>query len=549
MIIKRCLKICDLYGTHFHWYITYKPKLYTLYGGFFTIFSIILWILIIIFFGFNNFKRSHPIITTSSLISKPYRNIKLGKEKIYLPWRIIDYDNKNINHKGIIYPKIYYFNRIYNTTTGEMYTNYSLINYILCNETSMKYLGKEYLLNINLDNLYCIDMEDLFIGGDWNTDFLNYIRLDLYLCENGSDYNELNDKCTSFDELDKLYGKNNSIFFELLYPVVQFQQNDVKIPLIILYKSYYYLLNKYSNKVDRIYLREYILEDEQGWIFNIANNISYWGAYSFDGDNYINNLNSDYIHEGSTSRLYSLQIYIDSGVTYYTRKYKKLYEILSDIFPLIKIVSVIFSFLTESINEIHYSKKLHELILDINQKPDKKPKVNHFNILKEKRMKNYTHILKISKYNSSILQEKENSKRISKYRNSQNNSSIHNGNDSHLGLKIKSNKIVSYFSDNDKNSSKKIERINYPLKYYLYELILMKLKCGNKSISSIPEAFKKTFISYTKLVDISSYLKLYKNFENVQKIVMNQLIKPEPVDKKDETITSIEKRKRKISAI
>ena len=77
----------------------------------------------------------------------------------------------------------------------------------------------------------------------------------------------------------------------------------------------------------------------------------------------------------------------------------------------------------------------------------------------------------------------------------------------------------------------------------------MKLKCGNKSISSIPETFKKTFISYTKLVDISSYLKLYKNFENVQKIVMNQLIKPEPVDKKDETITSIEKRKRKISAI
>ena len=546
MIFKRCLKICDLYGTYFHWYISYKPKLYTLYGGIFTILSILLWILIIIFFGFNNFKRTHPIITTSTVVPKA-RNIKFGKEKIYLPWRIIDYNNKNINYKGVIYPKIYYYNRKINNTTGEIDTNYTLINYILCNETSMRYLGKEYLLNINLDNLYCIDMEDLFIGGDLINDFLNYIRLDLYLCENGSDY-KLSDKCTSFDDLDKLYGKNNSIFFELLYPEVQFQQIDEKMPVIILYKHYYYMINKYLNKVDRIYLREYILEDEQGWIFNIAKNISYWGTYSLDGDNFIRSEKGEYIYKENSSILYSLQIYIDLSVTYYTRKYKKLYEIFSDIFPLIKIVSFICSFLTESINEIIYSKKLHELILDFNQIPDKKPKFNHFNILKEKGMKNYTHILKISD-KSSILQEKENSKKISKNQNySRNNSSIHNGNDSNLGLKIKSNKIVSVFSINDKNSSnKKIERIKYPLQYYLYEFIYTKLRNSNKFISFIPEEFNKTFISYAKLVDIASYIKLYKNFENVQKIVMNQIIKPESLDKKDETITS--NRKRKISVI
>ena len=428
-----------------------------------------------------------------------------------------------------------------------METNYTLINYILCNETSMRYLGKEYLLNINLDNLYCIDMDDLLMGGDWNNDFLNYIRLDLYLCENGSDY-KLSDKCTSFDDLDKLYGKNNSLFFELLYPEVQFQQIDVKMPVIILYKHYYYMINKYLNKVDRIYLREYILEDEQGWIFNIAKNISYWGTYSLDGDNFIRSEKGEYIYKENSSILYSLQIYIYLSVTYYNRKYKKLYEIFSDIFPLIKIVSFICSFLTESINEIIYSKKLHELILDFNQIPDKKPKFNHFNILKEKGMKNYTHILKISD-KSSILQEKENSKKISKNQNySRNNSSIHNGNDSNLGLKIKSNKIVSVFSINDKNSSnKKIERIKYPLQYYLYEFIYTKLRNSNKFISFIPEEFNKTFISYTKLVDIASYIKLYKNFENVQKIVMNQIIKPESLDKKDETITS--NRKRKISVI
>ena len=73
-----------------------------------------------------------------------------------------------------------------------------------------------FLLDINLEELFCIDMEDLNMGGNWNTDFLNYIRFDLYLCENGSDYNETNNKCSSFDEFEKLFGKDNSLFFELL---------------------------------------------------------------------------------------------------------------------------------------------------------------------------------------------------------------------------------------------------------------------------------------------------------------------------------------------
>ena len=96
---------------------------------------------------------------------------------MYLPWRIIDYDEKIINHKGLIFPKIYYFNRTLNISTGEIDYNYTLINYKLCNETSMKYLGKEFLLDINLGELYCIDMEDLNMGGEWNTDFLNYYTL------------------------------------------------------------------------------------------------------------------------------------------------------------------------------------------------------------------------------------------------------------------------------------------------------------------------------------------------------------------------------------
>ena len=558
MIIKRFFKICDLYGTHFHWYIGYKPKLYTIYGGIFSILSIFFWIAIFLLFEFNNLKRTHPVISASTFPPKGYRNIKFGQEKLYLPWRIIDYDERFINHKGIIYPKIYYFTRTLNKSNGEIDTNYTLLNYKLCNETNMINLGKEFLLDINLSELYCIDMEDLNMGGNLNTDFLNYIRFDLYLCENGSDYNEASGKCTSFNDLEKKFGKDNSIFFELLYPMVQFQPTEEGTPLIILYQAYYYLFTKYTNKLDRIYLREYILEDEKGWIFNTAKKKHYWGTYSLDGDNFVRSDDKDYVHKGSTSRLYSIKIYLNLGITYYTRKYKKLWEILSEVFPIVKAITAIFSFLAESMNEIHSSKKLHDLIMDINQSPDKKNKYNYnFNILKGKRIKNFTNIFCYTQ-EQKYKPKRENTinKEISRFRfqsgknNNNNNSSPKN--DSHLGLKLKKNSILREFSENfDGNSSKinKIERIKYKKRYYLFEFILMKLGSKKDHFGLVPEGFRKSFCIFSHLIDISSYIKLYKKFENVQKIVINLANKNQPTYQRNDSIISIRKNKRKISAI
>ena len=557
MIIKRFFKICDLYGTHFHWYIGYKPKLYTIYGGIFSILSVFLWIAIFILFGFKNFKRTHPLISSSTFPPKGYRNIKFGEEKLYLPWRIIDYDERFINHKGIIYPKIYYFTRTLNKSNGVIDTNYTLLNYKLCNETNMKNLGKEFLLDINLSELYCIDMEDLNMGGNWNINFLNYIRFDLYLCENGSDYNETSDKCTSFSDIEKKFGKDNSLFFELLYPMVQFQPTEEGTPLLILYQAYYYLFTKNSNKLDRIYLREYILEDEKGWIFNTAKKISYWGTYSLDGDNFVRSDDMDYVHKGSTSRLYSLKIYLNFGITYYTRKYKKLWEILSEVFPIAKAIMAIFSFFAETINEIHSAKKIHELIMDINQNPDKKNKYNYnFNILKGKKIKNFTNIFCYTQ-DQKYKPKRENTlnKEVSRFKfqnGKSNNNNSSPKNDSHLGLKLKKNSILREFSENfDGNSSKinKIERVKYKKRYYLFEFILMKLRSKKDHFRLLPERFRKSFCVFTHLLDISSYIKLYKKFENVQKIVVNLANKNQPTYQRNDSIISIRKNKRKISAI
>ena len=77
----------------------------------------------------------------------------------------------------------------------------------------------------------------------------------------------------------------------------------------------------------------------------------------------------------------------------------------------------------------------------------------------------------------------------------------------------------------------------------------MKLRSKKDHFRLIPERFRKSFCIFTHLLDISSYIKLYKKFENVQKIVVNLANKNQPTYQRNDSIISIRKNKRKISAI
>ena len=550
MFIRRLLKICDLYGTRFHWYIGYKPKHYTSYGGIFSIFTLIIWILLLVVLGMDDFQRNHPIISESTIPPKGYKNIKFGEKKLYIPWRVVDYDEKPLNIKGILYPKIYYFYSVYNATAGKMDTSYSLINYTLCNETSMKYLGKEFLLDAKLEDLYCIDMEDLNMGGSFNAEFINYIRLDIYLCENGIKYNETNNKCTSIDKFEELHGKDNAWFFEVFYPKVQFQPTEVGIPILILYQNYYYIFGRYSNKLDRIYLQENVIEDDKGWVLNLPRNYSYWGTYSIGGENYYRG-EKDILKYGSNSRLYSLKIYLNLGITFYTRKYKKLYEIIGEIFLVVKAITSIFTYLSEEMNDIYSSKKINELIMNLDHKHKYinnliKPKLDFFS------GKAPTFIGPKNDRNSLKISEIQVEKKLQFKKNKHNKP---NGIDDSANLDLKNvlNNSVHSHSNRNQNmnrisvtSSSKPEKIKYPIIYYLKINVLMKLKCKKKFNKYLPSNFMKSFMIYRHLIDISSYITMYKQFEIIKKLILNQnpSIKDERMDKKEEIII-IDKKKGK----
>ena len=520
-MMKNILKICDIYGTEFHWYFDYKQKYYTYHGGIFSILSFFAWISILIIFGFEDFKREQSISSITNIPPSGDKIIKFGKQKLYIPWRIMDYGDTFINHIGILHPRIFYFTNKFNNKTQLMETNYKILNYSLCNETSMKDLGKDYLLHTNLDKLYCIDMDDLDMGGSWNSKFINYIRLDLNLCKGGINYSDNNTNCTKPEYLTSLYGEGNNWFFELLYPTIQFQPNNKKIPLFVLYNSLYYGLNTNSNKVDRVYLQENIFKDEKGWIFaRPIRNRTYWGVSSIKSDFYTIG-NRDIFKYGSTSRLYSLKLYLDYSSVLYTRKYKKLYEIFSEIFPVMKAISMIFSIISETINKLKVCRKLNEFIID--------DKIYRTNTILDKNIK------------SKIIREDQDQSSVSKKKLKDSSKLIClNVNSNNIRMKLNNVKENGFHEEPfNKTLHKTVnvgvislgpfemfnkDKSKFPFIYYFFGFLLNKISSNsNNNYMCISEKFNKSFTFFTHLIDITSYISLYQQFESLKKLVLNNI--------------------------
>ena len=139
------IKYFDIFGTKFTFYTNNELRLYTLTGGILSIFSIIVCILSLIFYSLNDLHRKNPISTISSIPFGGYKKIKFGKEKVWLPWRIVDYNNNQyVNHTGLLFPIIYYYSGIKDEKTKKFNLTSKIISYKLCNETGM---GKESVIH------------------------------------------------------------------------------------------------------------------------------------------------------------------------------------------------------------------------------------------------------------------------------------------------------------------------------------------------------------------------------------------------------------------
>ena len=125
-----------------------------------------------------------------------------------------------------------------------------------------------------LNELNCIEQDDFPFGGNWHRNFINYITINLFLCEDGAIYNSSDPKCSGIENLYKHI--NTSISFDIYYPIVEFQPTNYKTPLTVIYGNYFYRLSAFSHQLEKLYLREHIFSDVKSIIINNYKNTSCW---------------------------------------------------------------------------------------------------------------------------------------------------------------------------------------------------------------------------------------------------------------------------------
>ena len=245
------IKYLDFFSIKFHFYTNNQPNYQNIFGGMMTLIYILLCVGIFILFSYDDIYRLNPSTTISDIPDSDSKLVNIKNEKIWIPFRIITEKNKYIDHRGMLYILPYYVEGKYINEIG-IDLKYHLLNYKLCNETSMANKPGNFKIEVPLNELFCIEQDDLSFGGNWNKDFINFIEINLYLCKDGINFNSSDPRCSQIE--DFLKHKNTSLSFDFYYPIVQFQPKNLKTPMSIIYKNYFYRLSSSSFKIGKLYL-------------------------------------------------------------------------------------------------------------------------------------------------------------------------------------------------------------------------------------------------------------------------------------------------------
>ena len=410
-MLKKFFRELDMIGIKFHLFSGKTLKKKTLFGGLLTIMIGIIFLLLIGIYFENFFKRKNPSVTMSVENTLSYEYFDLKQENVLFAFRIEDYDAHFIDVSNILYFKIYY----YSTEQGKNGEYHSIIKdeflpYHICNDSDFPDVN----LTKTYGKLYCPELGGKKFGGYWDSNNLYYFEIQVFFCEDGAQYSAKNPRCTSLDSLRKFLNQDDPKFFALYYPLVEFNPLSYNEPLIRRYKNYYYCLSYRLQRNDDIFLKKTIMNDDKGWLLNEYRNITKWGVDSFR-TTYAYFSDEDLTKEGSSTKIYEINLYTSMEKNYYTRYYMKIQNAVAITGSIINIIIYFFESLSHFVGGNMQKLEILQNTFDFEGKKRLKRQLtlnnNHFSQISANNLQNlsYHDLNEIQfKFDSSIKKMNKN---------------------------------------------------------------------------------------------------------------------------------------------
>ena len=363
----KCFQSLDFFGPPFNFTLFNEEKYKTSIGGFLSLISFIISIVLLFVIGSEFFFRENPKILISNEKPNKYEIVNINKNDFLIAWKIADKNGNKVNISNKIYPFVYYFNIQKSSLSNKIIqSNKIQLNYSICNITTKS----EYDSLWDFNNYYCINYDNYSFGGAIENDELHYFGIYLSYCEDGGDYSLSESKCISLDILKDI-GKKEW-YFEFIYPEFYFKPNEEGNPLKITYSKYKYQLSINLQRKDEFNFHKVISRDDQGII---TSSIKEKYKYAFHSHEYQYILKNDeeLFEEKRETSFYYLSFYLIKDISKYNRSYMKIPDLTAMVGTLIKIEIFFFSILSNFFGKILREVDIIERYISF--KPERKTKI------------------------------------------------------------------------------------------------------------------------------------------------------------------------------
>ena len=119
------LKYFDFFNVKFYFYIGGQPSNNSKFGGIMNILFFISCIVIYLLFSMDDVKRLNPITSKSEIPGAEIKIVNFHSSKIWIPWRMVTYEGKFIDHRGILFPEVSLIEGHWNDTFGMNLKNHT----------------------------------------------------------------------------------------------------------------------------------------------------------------------------------------------------------------------------------------------------------------------------------------------------------------------------------------------------------------------------------------------------------------------------------------
>ena len=333
--MKSFLKYLDYYSLNVNLSYKGKEKYSTLIGGCLTLFCITFVMLNAWLIGNDIFKKENPsIIGSDEDLGYNYPNYTINYENFFIGYSVSDAENNPFHDETILKVVPIHYTNNYDSNGTLTYKKTEL------SKTSCS----DYFLDVNLTfplspsimkPLNCIKDLNHSIGGFWTVDYMNYIYLEVYTCNNKTI--KIGDKpCKSKEIIGTTLSK---LYFNIFYQSVLVNSKNHSHPMKTIILEDWHVMQPNLYKGFEYYFENYMVYTDDGIIFNSELKKSEKLGFQ--------KLKQDYKiieDEENNGLILMFDFYISNQNKIYLRTYIKLQNIFANLGGIIQVIIIVTRF-------------------------------------------------------------------------------------------------------------------------------------------------------------------------------------------------------------